>query len=282
MRAENPRMRSQTAQASGDGASGSSGGGPVEPSEEVRLLLTRLLGFVVTQVSPWLMAPVQGLWWNWDGARPAWHSRCASQHAACMRACWALHAAAALRAGGRRPKPCMPMLLGWAPSPFPQVGLAVCAYAAEVLAVLEAALGDAYHEVNLEACACIEALVGERAARQQSSRSWAAAGLRCSRFACTRKVLTALHPCLVPTTAQQESGRYHCRFPGDAPAAARQTARGRAAAPHDAQAPPSARRGAPRAGAAYAPGAWRCRPSQRGSSSCVKESPRSQRAAAGP
>jgi hypothetical protein len=37
----------------------------------------------------------------------------------------------------------------------------VCAYAGEVLAVLEAALGDAYHEVNLEACSCVHALVGE-------------------------------------------------------------------------------------------------------------------------
>lgn len=42
-----------------------------------------------------------------------------------------------------------------------QVGLAVCAYAGETLAVLKAALADAFHEVNLEACACIQALVGE-------------------------------------------------------------------------------------------------------------------------
>lgn len=45
-----------------------------------------------------------------------------------------------------------------------QVGQAACAYASEVLSVLEAALGDTFHEVNMEGCACVEALVGELAA----------------------------------------------------------------------------------------------------------------------
>jgi hypothetical protein len=42
-----------------------------------------------------------------------------------------------------------------------QVGQAACAYAAETVAVVEAALADAFHEVNVEGCACVEALVGE-------------------------------------------------------------------------------------------------------------------------
>lgn len=48
-----------------------------------------------------------------------------------------------------------------------QVGQAAGAYAGEVLSMLEAGLADAYHEVNIEACACVEALVGERRRRRR-------------------------------------------------------------------------------------------------------------------
>ncbi|GBF95342.1 hypothetical protein Rsub_07770 [Raphidocelis subcapitata] len=46
-----------------------------------------------------------------------------------------------------------------------QVGQATCAYAGEVLAMLEAALADAYHEVCIEACACVEALAASLGVR---------------------------------------------------------------------------------------------------------------------
>lgn len=44
-----------------------------------------------------------------------------------------------------------------------QVGLAACAYGGEVLGAVEAALADAFHEVNVQGCACVGALVGEAA-----------------------------------------------------------------------------------------------------------------------
>jgi hypothetical protein len=47
-----------------------------------------------------------------------------------------------------------------------QAGQAVAAYASEVVAMLEVAVGDSYYEVNLEACAAVESLTGRGSVHQ--------------------------------------------------------------------------------------------------------------------
>jgi hypothetical protein len=52
----------------------------------------------------------------------------------------------------------------------PQVGQASAAYADEVMGMLEAALADAFYDINIEACSCVLALVGARAVQRGGGR----------------------------------------------------------------------------------------------------------------